>query len=157
MSNSPEIRLTLEQESDYAFRIEFNEVSLAPLMTDEPAPLGQGQGPNPSGLLLASIANCLAASFVFALRKYKNNTQGLRATIVAHKERNAEGRWRIPRASVTLQLAESQAELQQLDRIVEQFEQFCIVTQSVREGIEVDVTIQDSQGQLLKGAAVKPV
>lgn len=46
------IRIHLEQESDYAFRVRFDDTALASLLTDEPAPLGHDQGPNPSRLLL---------------------------------------------------------------------------------------------------------
>ena len=40
MSADASIRLTLEQDSDYAFRIHFDETSLEPLLADEAAPLG---------------------------------------------------------------------------------------------------------------------
>lgn len=146
MSDNDSIRLVLEQEGPYAFRIEFDGISLEALHTDEPAPLGAGAGPNPSALLLAGVANCLAASLVFALRKFKNTPGRIRAEITAEKERNAEGRWRIPRAQVVITLADKAADLAQFERVMAQFEEFCIVTQSVRDGIDVDVAIVDALG-----------
>jgi hypothetical protein len=60
--------------------------------------------------------------------------------------RNADGRWRLPRAQVSIRLAEAAGRLEHFDRVLAQFEQFCIVTQSVREGIAVDVRIIDADG-----------
>ena len=59
--------MTLEQDGDYAFRVSFDDTALEPLLTDESAPLGHDGGPNPSRLLLASVANCLIASLLFVL------------------------------------------------------------------------------------------
>ncbi len=49
------------------------------LVTDEPAPLGGAAGPNPSRLLGAAVANCLAASLPFAMRKFGNEPPSLTA------------------------------------------------------------------------------
>lgn len=146
MTDAPDIRVLLEQEGPYAFKVNFEGADLAALHTDEPAPLGAGAGPNPSAILLASIANCLGASLLFALRKFRNAPGPIRAEIVARKERNAEGRWRIPRAEVTIHLSDKAADLEHFDRVLAQFEQFCIVTQSVREGVDVAVRIVDADG-----------
>ncbi|MFZ5635682.1 MAG: OsmC family protein [Pseudomonadota bacterium] len=146
MTDTPEIRIRLEQESPYGFKVNFEGTDLEALHTDEPAPLGAGAGPNPSALLLSGIANCLSASLLFALRKFKNDPGPIRAEIVARRERNAEGRWRIPRAEVEIRLSDKAADLEHFDRVVAQFEQFCIVTQSVREGVEVAVRIVDADG-----------
>ncbi|MFN7182774.1 MAG: OsmC family protein [Thermomonas haemolytica] len=140
------IRLLLEQEGPYAFRISFEGTGLEALHSDESAPLGGGAGPNPSHLLLAGVANCLSASLVFALRKFKNAPGPIRTEIVAHKARNAAGRWRIPRAEVTIRLADPAAKLEHFERVLAQFEEFCIVTQSVREGMQVDVKVVDAEG-----------
>ena len=101
-ANSDDIRLLLEQEGPYAFKVSFEGTSIQALHTDEPEPLGGGAGPNPSALLLAGVANCLSASLLFALRKFKNDPGPIRAQISARKERNAQGRWRIARAQVSL-------------------------------------------------------
>lgn len=146
MADNDEIRVLLEQEGPYAFKVSFDDAAIAALHTDEPAPLGSGSGPNPSALLLAGVANCLGASLVFALRKFRNEPGSIRVEISARKERNAQGRWRIPRAQVTLTLADHVAQLEHFERALAQFEQFCIVTQSVREGIAVDVRVVDADG-----------
>ena len=49
--------LTVEQESDYVFRIRFDDTAIPDLLTDEPEPLGGGSGPNPSRMLVAAVAN----------------------------------------------------------------------------------------------------
>lgn len=149
MSMDTPITVTVEQEDGYAFRIAFEGTALDSLLGDEAAPLGADRGPNPSRLLLAAIVNCLSASLLFALRKYRNQPGPLRASITAAPERNAEGRWRIPRAEAELQLPGAAADYQHLDRILDQFEQFCVVTQSVREGIDVRVRVRDQAGALL--------
>ena len=153
MTDSPDIRVLLEQEGPYAFKVNFEGAGLAALHTDEPAPLGEGAGPNPSAILLTSIANCLGASLLFAMRKFKNAPGPIRAEIVARRERNAEGRWRIPRAEVTIHLSDKAADLEHFDRVLAQFEQFCIVTQSVREGVDVAVRIVDADGVVREPSA----
>ena len=151
MSVENEIRVSLEQEADFSFRVRFDDAAMGELLTDEPSPLGKGAGPNPSRLLLAALANCLSASLLFAMRKFHNQPGRLKAEAVARLERNPAGRWRIPKAWVELQLAEGGEQHQQLARILEQFEEFCIVTQSVRHGIDVEVTVKDAHGRVLLG------
>lgn len=146
MSEDDGIRLLLEQEGPYAFRISFEGAGLEALHTDEDAPLGAGAGPNPTHLLLAGVANCLSASLLFALRKFRNAPGPIRTEIVARKARNVAGRWRIPRAEVAIHLSDTAAGLEHFDRVLGQFEEFCIVTQSVREGMRVDVRIIDADG-----------
>ena len=140
MSIDSPIRVSLEQESDYTFRVTFDDTALAPLLTDEPAP--------------PAIANCMAASLLFSLRKFRNSPGKVKAQISATPQRNADGRWRIGHAQVELLLAEPAAGYQQLSRILEQFENFCIVTQSVRDGVDVQVTVRDGTGAIVHGDAV---
>ena len=70
----------------------------------------------------------------------------IRTEILASKARNENGLWRIPRAEVAIHLSEPAAGLERFDRVLAQFEEFCIVTQSVREGMQVDVRIVDADG-----------
>lgn len=151
MSETESVRVRLEQERDFSFRVSFPGTDIQALLADESAPIGQGGGPGPQHLLLAAIGNCLSASLLFALRKFHNTADRLVAEVAAFQARNAEGRLRIPQAFVELHLPGSAADYEKLDRILEQFEQFCTVTQSVRQGIDVRVTVKDGDGRVLKG------
>lgn len=151
MAMDDPVTVLLEQEEDFAFRIRFQGLEVPDVLSDEAAPLGHDGGPNPARLLLASIANCLSASLLFALRKYKNSPGQLRASITAIPQRNAQGRWRIPTVKAELLLPGATADYEHLQRVLETFEDFCLVTQSVREGIEVQVTVKDADGHVLRG------
>lgn len=150
MSESARFSFTLEQQEDYAFLIRFDN-DIPALLTDEPPPLGRGAGPNPSRLLAASVANCLMASLLFALRKFKNDTGKVTAAVTGRMERNDKGRLRVGGVTVDIRLGVEAGTMQHLDRALDQFEDFCVVTQSVRSGFPVDVTVRDTTGRVLKG------
>ena len=126
--------------------IDFGE--FGQLLTDEPAPLGEGQGPNPARLLIASVANCLCASLLFSIQKYHQQAGEMSAKVTGTIER-VEKRWRVTHISVALTLGNEAENIAHFDRIISQFEDFCVVTQSVRHGIEVNVDIFNSKGELV--------
>ncbi len=64
--------VSLSQHHGYQFDNHFGP-GIAALRSDEPPPLGQGQGPSPVQLLAAAVGNCLTASFNFACAKYKQD------------------------------------------------------------------------------------
>ncbi len=152
MSASSTLRITLEQEDDYAFRIRFDETAIADLLTDEPEPLGRGEGPNPTRLLLSAVANCLSASLLFALRKFKNTPGKLVTHATAELARNEQGRLRVEHIHADIRLAEAGAAHASLERVLAQFENFCVVTESVRHGVEVSVGVTDADGVQLHGS-----
>lgn len=151
MSDTQQLSFTLEQQDDYAFLIRFDK-DIPPLLADEPPPLGHDAGPNPSRLLVASVANCLSASLLFALRKFKNTPGQITTSVTAYMERNEEKRLRVGSVDVLIQVDSPGDSLEHLDRVLDQFEDFCVVTQSVRSGFPVNVSVRDSVGRLLKGA-----
>lgn len=149
MSSNEQIKVTLTQIADYSFNIRFDDTDIQDLVTDEPAPLGGGHGPNPSRMLLVAIANCLSASLLFAMRKYKNEPGTIRAEVSGTMGRNAENRLRVLHVDVDLHLPDAAADYAQFERILQQFENFCVVTESVRAGIEVAVQVHDGSGAVL--------
>lgn len=149
MGEDQTFELSLEQVADFEFRVRFDGTALPDLATDESAPLGHDAGPNPARLLLAGVANCLAASLLFALRKFRDTPGKLQAKARAHMTRNANRRWRIAGIEVDLQLSDAAAALPHLERALAQFEDFCIVTESVRAGIPVSVRVRDSAGAVV--------
>ncbi len=153
MSETEEISVTLEQEQDYSFRVRFDDTTLADLLTDEPEPLGHGAGPNPTRMLAVAIANCLSASLLFALRKFRNQPGPLKTRARASLQRNEHGRLRVGHVQVDILLSEGAEAHASLPRILAQFEDFCVVTESVRQGIDVSVSITDAMGVQLHGTA----
>jgi uncharacterized OsmC-like protein len=144
--NSFQIRLRLLD--NYLFEIDFGE--FGNLISDEPPPLGGGEGPNPVRLLAASVGNCLAASLVFAIRKFKEEPGEVSATVNGELERR-EGRWRVASIQVRITLGNRADAIPHLERALQQFEEFCVVTQSVRDGIPVQVEVVDAAGVVVKG------
>ncbi|MDI4633581.1 OsmC family protein [Pelomonas sp. V22] len=143
------VSIELRQQQDYQFQAEFGN-GVAPLLADEPPPLGQGGGPSPVQLLAAAVGNCMSNSLLFALRKYKQSPEPLSSRITAEVGRNPENRVRVLGIQAELRLGVPAASLQHLDRVLASFEDYCTVTRSVAAGIPVTVSVYDSTGAQLK-------
>lgn len=148
-SGEQQFAVELAQLDDFRFEARFDTPSIPALVTDEPPPLGHGTGPNPARLLATAVTNCLAASLLFAMRKFGNRPDPMRATGTATLARSERGRWRVARIAVDLHLGAAAQDLKNLQRVLGQFEDFCIVTQSVRAAFPVDVRVFDRAGTLL--------
>lgn len=142
--NGKTFQVSLRLLEKYLFEVDFGE--FGNVMTDEPPPLGDGEGPNPSAMLAAAVANCMAASLLFAMRKHKDDPGELTATVSGTIDR-VDGFLRVTRLDVKLHLGKAQADLPSIVKAVSQFENFCVVTQSVRHGIDVRVEVFDAGGE----------
>lgn len=147
-----DIGLELVQQGNYRFEVHFDHAALPVLVTDEPPPLGGDAGPNPTRLLTAAVANCLSASLLFAMRKFKYEPGPLRTVATTTLGRNEQQRWRIQGIAVDIHLGQAADEFALLDRVLGQFEEFCIVTQSVRSAIPVTVRVVDKRGTVVKSS-----
>ncbi|MDH5590147.1 MAG: OsmC family protein [Gemmatimonadota bacterium] len=139
--------LDVVQREGFQFDIDFGDPTWDVLHTDEPAPLGEGKGPNPARVLAAAVGNCLAASLLFCLQKSRVEISGLRARVEGSIERNDAGRLRIAGMKVVLEPELGDAPPARLERCLEIFEDFCVVTQSVREGFDVEVEVSTPGGE----------
>ncbi|MEH3118026.1 MAG: OsmC family protein [Methylorubrum populi] len=147
MSDKHSIRI--RQVEAYVFRIEFGE-SFVPLLTDEPEPTGGGTGPSPEQVLIAAVSNCLCASLAFALGKYRQEGGGVSAEAIGRVARNAEGRLRLVGIEVDIALGADAESMDRLDRVLDQFERFCTVSESVKAGVPVAVAVRDGRGNRLR-------
>jgi organic hydroperoxide reductase OsmC/OhrA len=143
------VELVLQQ--DYRFEVEFRLPGVPPIYADLPPPLGKSAGPDPEKLLAAAVGNCLSASLQFALRKLKNDQIPMRTVADVKLARNEQNRQRVGIIEVEIRLGVAAAEIKLLDRALAQFEDFCVVTQSVRAAIPVRVRILDGEGVVLVG------
>lgn len=139
----------LVQVQDYRFDVHFGD-GVPVLRADEPPPLGRGQGPSPVQLLASAVGNCLSASLLFAWRKYKQDPGSIACDVTAEVGRNAEGRLRVLGLQATLTMGVPGDTLEHLERVIGSFEDYCTVTQSVKAGIPVTVSVFDAHGARLK-------
>lgn len=131
----------LELTEGYAFLARFP--GLATTWTlDEPTPLGASSGPNASQALATATAHCLSASLLFCLRRGGIEPRRLTADARAFTGRTEEHRLRVVRIEVNLHLEVApDVDPVRLRRCREVFENYCVVTAAVRNGIPVEVRI----------------
>jgi len=127
--------------ADYRFQVTYPGHEDAPLLMDEPEPLGAGSGPNASAVLASAVGNCLSASLLYCLRRARIDVDDLETSVMLHQGRNEHGRLRITGMDVVVKPRISSTS-GRVDRCLEIFEDFCVVTESVRNGIEVSVNVE---------------
>lgn len=155
MSETAEtVEVRLDQQDLYRFSVLFGQDGVEPLVVDEPAPLGAGAGPNASRLLAAAVGHCLSASALYCLDKARVPVQGVQTTVTGQLERNERGRLRIGGLQVQIDVAVAEADRSRMVRCLELFEDFCVVTASVRNGIPVEVDVRPDG--VSAGAGVAP-
>jgi organic hydroperoxide reductase OsmC/OhrA len=134
--------LSLVQDEGYQYIVLFDDPGMDPLRLDEPPPLGAGHAPNAVRLLGAAIGNCLAASLQFCLARARVEPRRISARVEGRLFRNRDGRLRVGDLKVLLEPSLGSGNASRFDRCVELFEEFCIVTESVRRGIDVMVEVR---------------
>lgn len=133
--------LDLTFQDGYQFAVDFARPGLEPLVVDEQPPVGAGRGPNPSRLLAAAVGHCLASSFLFCVRKSRVEVTAMAVRVEGTMVRNERGRLRIGGLRVRLAPGIRAEDRERLGRCLELFEDFCVVTQSVRAGLDVQVEV----------------
>lgn len=138
--------VVLDLRHDYLQSVDFRLAGVGLLDVDEPPPLGHAEGPNPARLLGSALGSCLGASLLFCLRKARIEVNGLHTTVNGTLVRNERGRLRVGAVDVTLEPIVPAAQHERMTRCLTMFEDFCVVTASVRQAIEVRVSVVPREG-----------
>ncbi len=137
-------KVTVEWLEDLTFKLNFGNPVLPELKIDETHDVESPEavGPDPSKLLVSAVMGCLNASFAFCLKKARIPLKGMKAVGELTSERNEEGFWRVKKIDVELvpEIAIDKG-IPRMERCMEIFHNYCTITESVRQGIPVDVTI----------------
>jgi uncharacterized OsmC-like protein len=78
---------------------------------------------------------------MFCLQRSRVEVRGVEASVSGVLTRNEGGRWRIKEMNVEVTPDVDDEHRKQLERCVEIFEDFCIVSSSVRQGIPINVKV----------------
>lgn len=131
----------LERIQNYSFKIDFGLEGVADLITDETKPVGREAGPDASKILAAAMGNCLSSSLLFCLQKTKAPVKGMKTKVTGKMARNEKGRWRIKEVIVELVPDVDREYVNLMQRCLPLFEDFCIVSKSVEQGIPLKVKV----------------
>ena len=133
--------VTLSRHADYQFDVDFLDGSGRTLRMDEPEPLGDGAGPNAARVVAAAVGNCLSASLLFCLGKAHIDVHDVKTRITGTIVRNERGRMRLGSLQVRIEPDVGDVPPEKIQRCLDIFEDFCLVTASVREGLDVAVEV----------------
>jgi len=137
-----EFRVDIERLEGYDFKISFRDIEETLLMS-EPAPLGSGKHPFGGHAIAAAIGHCMCSALIFCLEKARVNTGLIKAVLFTKVERNEKGRLRLTKVRVSVHAQVD--DMEKARRCMEIFEDYCIVTQSIRQGIEVETEVIPSE------------
>lgn len=132
----------VELKEEFRFEASFADMGGVVLPMDEPEPTGTGEAPNAARVAAAAIGNCLSASLLFCLRKARVDVGGMRTRVEGEIGRNESGRLRLQRLRVSIVPKIPSDQREKVARCRDVFEDFCIVTESVRQGLPVDVAVE---------------
>jgi organic hydroperoxide reductase OsmC/OhrA len=125
----------------YKFDVNFDVDCLPNLVADEPRPIGEGAGPNASRLLAAAVGQCMSSSLIYCLKKARIPIINLETTVKTNLFENEKGLTRIRSIDVQIDLEINEEDKTRLQRCLTIFEDYCTVTQSIRNGIQVNVKV----------------
>jgi len=106
---------------------------------------------NAARLLAAAVGHCLGASLLFCLRRSRIPVKQLRVTVAGTLVRNERGRLRIGEIRVSLAPDITPEDRDRIGRCLDVFEDYCIVTESVRQGIPVTVAAEPAVAAVAAG------
>ncbi|MHA1931512.1 MAG: OsmC family protein [Promethearchaeota archaeon] len=138
-----EIKVKVKLERDMIFKCDLGDIKLENCYIDESNKVeSEMLGPNASHLLAMSILGCLSASYVFCFSKRDFTVKDLEAEAIVTIYRNEKGFVRVKKIDVTINPKIDSPEMRKrAAQCQKMFEQYCTITASVREGIDVNVNI----------------
>lgn len=137
-----EFTVEIEQVEGFEYRVRFDNPKHAELVLDEPEPLGHDAGPGATRLLAAAVGHCLSASLLLCARKSRVEMGRMKTRVTTRIARSERGRLRVAGIDVELDPAIAESDLLKAQRCLGLFEDYCTVTQSVRDGFPINVNVK---------------
>ena len=132
----------LELLNGYKFKVKSDVEYLPIMLVDELKPEGDGLGPDPTHLLSIAVGHCMSSSLIHCLKKARILIKNVATTVTTHLVTNEKGRLRIRNIEVQIDLSVKTEDKTHVNRCLAIFEDYCTVTQSIRNGIEVSLCVR---------------
>lgn len=138
-----EVKVKVKLERDMIFKCDLGDIKLEDCYIDESNKVeSEMLGPNAAYLLAMAVLGCLTSSYVFCFSKRDFTVKDLEAEAIVTIFRNEKGFVRVKKIDVNIvpridtpDMRKRAAQCQKM------FEQYCTITASIREGIDVNVNI----------------
>lgn len=126
------------------FRAKYDLPQVKELIMDEPPEFGgDGEGPNAARVVASAVGDCLSASLLFCLTKSRIPVESLKSTVKTKVARNEENLLRVKDLQVEIQVKlKDTAHIEKSEQCRELFEKYCIVSDSLRKGIPINVNVK---------------
>lgn len=149
MSEPRRFTVHLDHIKDYQYQVRFDWDAAPNLLMDEPPPLGTKESPNASRVLAAAVGNCLSASLLHCLAREDIPEAGMKTSVTCEIGRNENKRLRVSKVDVRITVGDQLQAAPRLQQCLETFQDFCVVTAAVRDGIPIAVEIANEAGEIL--------
>jgi uncharacterized OsmC-like protein len=144
MSEGMKTKVGLSLEQEMVFSCDLGDMKVKDCYVDDThKDEADMLGPNPTRMLGLALLGCLSASFIFCLKKRNLTLDDLKAEAELTIARNQRGFWRVKKIDVDINIKISDSDTRKrADQCRKMFEEYCVVTQAVREGIDVEVNVK---------------
>lgn len=144
MPNEYKSEVGIKLEDDMIFKCDLGQIKIDNLFIDEKNKKPHEKvGPNPSKLLALSVLGCMGASFAFCLKKYNLLLSDFKGKAIITSKRNENGFWRLKKIDIKLYpMIKNSKMRRRVDQCQKEFRQFCIISESLKEGIEINTDFE---------------
>jgi len=143
MSKESKPKVKIKLERDMIFKYDLGNIKPINSYIDETNKKESDMlGPNAAYLLAMAVLGCLNGSFIFCLKKRDFTIEDLEAEAVVSISRNDKGFLRVRKIDVNIKPKINTPDMRKrADQCKKMFEQYCTITASIREGIDVEVNL----------------
>lgn len=144
MSNELKTKVRLKLEEQMLFKCDLGQSMNQNLYIDERNKKVTNKiGTFSTKLLALSVLGCFAASFEFYLQKKEFSLSDLDGKAEVTLARNDKGFWRVKKIDIEiLPKVDNPKMHKRTDQCKKLFEQYCIISESLRKGFEVNVNLK---------------
>lgn len=138
-----QVKVKLSLEKDMIFKCDLGDLRIKDCIIDETNKIeSEMLGPDASRLLAMAVLGCLSASFIFCFSKRDFTIEDLEAEAIVTIFRNEKGFVRVKKIDVNINPEIKNLEIQKrANQCKKMFEQYCTISASVREGIDINVNV----------------
>jgi uncharacterized OsmC-like protein len=135
----------LKHKEDCQFDVRFRTKE-GDLLMDKPFQVGVGYGPEAVTMLTMSTTYCMTASLNYYLKKARVEPTTLRARGHVDMRLTEEKFRRVKGMEIDIRIEVTEKERKRLERALERFTDFCIISESIRGSFPITVRVHHPWG-----------